>query len=62
MNQKTKTAIGSDHGLSPVQRLAIVRTNADLFLTGSFGKNGIEIKTNKQENSSKDSVCSMATI
>ena len=37
------TIIGWDNGLSPVRRLAIIWTNAEILLTGPIGTNFIEI-------------------
>ena len=50
------TIIGSDNGLSPGRRQAIIWTNAGILLIGPLGKNFIE------ENVFECVVCEMAAI
>ena len=47
------TIIGSDNGLSPGQRQAIIRTNAGILLIGPLGTNFIEIFIGIQTSSFK---------
>ena len=58
--------IGSDNGLSPIRRQAIILTNAELLLFGPLGTDFneilIKIKLFIHENASENTVCEMADI
>ena len=61
------TIIGSDNGLSPDRRQAIIWTNSGILLTGPLGTNFSEIliqnsKSFIQENAFESVVCEMAAI
>ena len=56
------TIIGSDNGLSPGRRQAIIWTNAELLLNGSLGTNFHEILIEILENVFENVVCEMASI
>ena len=61
------TGIGSDNGLSPGRRQAIIWTNAGILLIGPIGTNFNEIFYRNscifiQENSFENVVCEMASI
>ena len=61
------TSIGSDNGLSPGRRQAIIWTNAGILLIGPLGTNFSEIfNWNSdiffQENALESVVCEMAAI
>ena len=53
-------SVGSDNGLSPIHRLAIVYTNAFFFSTGPSGKNNARFII--YENPSENIVCEMVAI
>ena len=61
------TNIGSDNGLSPGRRQAIIWTNAGILLIGPLGTN-FSVKFNRnsnvfiQENGLENGVCEMASI
>ena len=61
-----RISIGSDNGLSPIRRQAIIQTNAGLMSTGPLGTNlseiVIKIPNFIQENASENIVCEMAAI
>ena len=59
--------IGSDNGLSPGRRQAIIWTNVGILLIGPLGANFIEIVTGIQifslkKNAPENVVCEMASI
>ena len=60
------TIIGSDDGLSPSRRQAIIWTNAGILLIGplgtNFGEISIEIQTFIQENAFESVVCKKVAI
>ena len=61
------TIIGSDHGLSPGRRQAIIWTNAGILLIGTLGTNFSEILIGIrnifiEENGFESVVCEMAAI
>ena len=60
------TIIGSDNGLSPGRRQAIIWTNAGILLIGPLGTNfseiSVEILIFIQENALESVVCEMAAI
>ena len=60
------TTIGSDNGLSPGRRQAIIWTNAGILLIGplgtNFSENLIGIQTFKKKNALENAVCKMASI
>ena len=59
------TIIGSDNGLSPGQRQAIIWSNAGILLIGPLGTNFSEIYIENvfiQENPFESVVCEMAAI
>ena len=55
------TIIGSDNGLSPGRRQAIIWTNAGILLIGPLGTNFSEISIEK-ENVFESVICEMAAI
>ena len=67
LRQWIGSAFGSDNGLSPIRRQAIIYTNAILLSIGplgtKFSQNVFEIQTFFiQENASENVVCEMADI
>ena len=61
------TIVGSDNGLSPGRRQAIIWTSAGILLIGTLGTNFSEILRRNsyifiQENSFENVVCEMAAI
>ena len=54
--------IGSDNGLSPGRRQAIIWTIAGILLIGPLGTNFSEILIGIQENAFENVVCKMASI
>ena len=62
--KSNQTIIGSDNGLSPGRRQAIIETNDGILLIGSLGRNfsEISIEISIQENAFESVVCEMAAI
>ena len=56
------TIIGSDNGLSPGRRQAIIWTNDGMLLIGTLGTNFSEIRIKIQNFSFENVVCEMASI